>query len=182
MVRQRFSAIEKRSRRWPIQGAEQLQQSRFTASTRTRNGDELAFPDGEVDPAQGADLTVVKFTGESFCLEERESAGRRRGHIVMRIRPAQYPARHKAKNRLIAVVVVLEFLLCLVQSVLLFFDLFLGAFLAVLSALFESFLLIMGERARRGRRRTGMLFRGYGRSLHDDTRSHQAVATAGVFN
>jgi len=69
MVRQRLPAIEKCAGRWPIQGAEQLQQSRFTASTRPRNRDELAFPNGKVDPPQGADLTVVEFASESFCLD-----------------------------------------------------------------------------------------------------------------
>jgi hypothetical protein len=69
IIRERFSAVQKCSGRWPIQGAKQLQQSRFTAAAWPSDGDELAFVDKKGDAAQRLDVAVVEFPGEIFCVE-----------------------------------------------------------------------------------------------------------------
>ena len=75
MIRQRYSAIEKGSGCRSIQRTEQLQQGRFTASTRSSNGNELALFNGKIDSAQCLDLPFVELAGESLCLEKRGVAG-----------------------------------------------------------------------------------------------------------
>ena len=74
MIRQRFSAVEKSSGGRSVQRAEHLQQGRFAASARARNGNELALVDGKIDSAQRLDLSFVELAGESFCLEQRALA------------------------------------------------------------------------------------------------------------
>ena len=111
-----------------------MQQGRFTASARSNNGNEVALLDGKIDSAQGLDVPFVELASQSFGLEE--GAGRRRRHLLKLSGLPRICQHSEVANELRSIVVVVDFILGLVQGILLLFDLFLRCLLTMLSLLF----------------------------------------------
>ena len=98
MIRQRASAIEKGSGSRPIQRTDQLQQGRFAASARSRNGNEIALVDRKIDSAQGFDVPFVELAGKRFCLEKSVVVGSGLDHLIALVRPAAKTRRRNGER------------------------------------------------------------------------------------